>query len=121
MMSDSRLRNISLLIALAGIAIIAVVAFLVKPGITQIGAITDGDVGERIIINGTIADYGTSDGNVFIDVKDETGAIEVVMFERTARGRDVYSLSNNDAVIVEGQINIYKGRLEVIADSIVRG
>ncbi len=119
MISDDKLKKISLLVTLFGMIMIYIVT-LVSPQQVLIRDIKESNAGKQVAINGTIADYRTSDGNLFLKVNDGTGIMYVVMFERTARNRDVYLLKKNDIVLVEGQINIYKDGLEIVANSIIK-
>lgn len=121
MISDSRLRKISLAIALIGIALIFATASLSEPQRIAIADITDRDSGRIVSITGTISSYNTKDGHVFLTVTDGTWNMTVVMFERTARSYpDVYQLKKYDNVTVKGQINIYKSELEIIANTVAK-
>ena len=116
MISDQKLGKLSLSIAIAGVILIYASAALIGSVEMKIGNITDKDVGKNVVINGTITSYSVNGGNVFIKLSDNTGNMTVVMFERTAQGQA--KLNNGDGVLVEGQVNVYKSELEVIAKSI---
>ena len=117
MISDKKLKIISLIISLVGIITIYAVSIFAGHAFVQIGTISTDDAGRHVVINGTITDYRTSNGNMFFKIDDGTGKIQVVMFERIARNQNV-ALKENDMVLVEGQINIYKDELEIVANSI---
>lgn len=118
MISDKRLKIISLVVSLAGIFIIFLVSMFTGHAIVDIGSITEDDVGKYVMVNATIGGVSLNNGNLFIEIYDGTGKINAVMFERTARGMDLYSFKEKDSVLVEGQVNTYKGKLEIIASSI---
>lgn len=121
MISDQKLTKISLFTALIGIVMIYVVTVFVGPQNMSIKDIKESDVGKQVTLNGTVFSMSENNGNVFIDLQDSTGNITVVMFERTARGqKNVYTLKNDDKIIVEGQVNVYKNELEIIANKISR-
>ena len=117
MIKDEKLKIVSLAVALAGLALIFIVSAFTGPQSVEISGITENDAGRIVLVNGTINSYSTSNGNIFIDFGDDTGTINVVMFERTGRGH-AYSLKNGDNVTVTGQVSIYKNELEIIANSI---
>ncbi|MFA4819491.1 MAG: OB-fold nucleic acid binding domain-containing protein [Candidatus Aenigmatarchaeota archaeon] len=116
MISDQKLGKLSLLITIIGIIMIYTSAVLIGSAEMKIGNITDHDVGKNVLVNGTIVSYNVNNGNIFIRLSDSTGNITVVMFERVARAQA--ELNNGDTILVEGQINVYKNELEIIAKSI---
>jgi DNA/RNA endonuclease YhcR with UshA esterase domain len=69
-----------------------------------------------VLINGTALSVSESNGNIFIKLSDGTGNLTVVMFERTARGIEIPNEGDN--ITVTGQVNTYKGEVEIIANSI---
>lgn len=115
MISDQKLGKMSLLIAVVGIIMIYASTILIGSAEMKIGNITGQDVGKNILVNGTVVSYNVNNGNIFIKLSDNTGNITVVMFERTARNQE---LNNGDIILVEGQVNVYKSELEIIANSI---
>ena len=118
MISDKNLKVLSFCISLVGIIIIYIVSVLTGQIFVEIGTVTESDIGKYVAINGTITSLSTNNGNVFIEINDNTGNITAVIFERTARTVDIYNFKEGDTVFVEGQINIYKGELEIVANSI---
>lgn len=116
MISDKNLGKLSLLAAIIGIVMIYVATIIAGPLAMKIGDITDRDAGKNVVVNGTVTSYNVNNGNIFIRLSDDTGNITVVMFEREARGQP--KLNSDDIIVVEGQVNIYKSELEIIAKSI---
>ncbi|MBS3051003.1 MAG: exodeoxyribonuclease VII large subunit [Candidatus Aenigmarchaeota archaeon] len=119
MISDEKLVKISLLIAILGVAMIYLSIALIGPQSIVIGDISKNDTGKQVTLSGTVNSYSIVNGNIFITLGDVTGNITVVMFERTARGqKEVYELKENELITVDGQINVYKNELEIIANKI---
>ncbi len=119
MISDEKLKRISLVLALVGLVLIYVVVLLIEPQIVAVKDLDEKDVGKQVLLNGTILSYRTSDGHVFIEVTDGTGNITTVMFERAARNQKrVYDLKKGDKITVNGQVSVYKSEIEIIANSI---
>ncbi|HIG96788.1 MAG TPA: exodeoxyribonuclease VII large subunit [Candidatus Aenigmarchaeota archaeon] len=115
MISDQKLGKLALLIAIVGIIMIYISTLLLGSAEMKIGNITSRDVGKNVLVNGTITSYNVNNGNIFIRLSDDTGNMTVVMFERTSNGQ---KLNNGDIILVEGQVNVYKSELEIIAKSI---
>ena len=120
MIRDKKLKLMSLVVSLVGIVIIYIVSMLAGKVVVQIGTISNDDVGKYVIANATINSISTNNGNTFLEIHDSTGKINVVVFERTSRNLNMYNFKEGDTVLVEGQINTYKGGLEIIANSIKR-
>ena len=118
MITDEKLAKISLVLAVIGIIAIYLSITLPGPERLKIESIDEKDSGRLVSVNGTINSISASNGNIFIGLEDATGNITVVMFERTARGQKVYELQENDSVVVDGQVGIYKSELEIIASKI---
>lgn len=120
MISDEKLAKLSLVLAAAGIVSIYLSIALIGPQETAIGEIDTTDIGKQVSVAGTVNSFNTKDGNIFITLGDGTGNITIVMFERTARGQRI-ELNEHDYIEVEGQVNVYKNELEIIANSISKG
>ncbi len=118
MISDKKLMRLSLLIALVGILMIFLAGQLAVQSI-PISRIKAGDTGKQVLLSGTVSEYRNSNGNIFFELSDGTGSITVVMFERTARNK-VLEFQDGQNVTVQGQVNLYKNELEIIANSITK-
>ncbi len=110
-------KELSLIVAIIGIVMIFAVSVFIEPEQVPIGSIEFSDSGRHVIINGTISEMSVSGGHIFLTVEDSTGSILVVMFERDAN-QDVYNMKAGNNVVIEGQINVYKNELEIIARDI---
>ncbi|EGP5302135.1 hypothetical protein EAC14_13575 [Enterococcus faecium] len=88
--------------------------------------ITSSNVGEEVVIKGKISDIYTSNSdNVFFELSDNTGSIKSVMFSNynnkyEARKSLLEKAGDNESLnlVVEGEINIYKGDLQVIVNKV---
>lgn len=119
MITDEQIQKIALAMAVIGIAGIVAVSQLTGPEKLAVNAVTDNKIGRVVELSGTIASYFSKDGHVFIDLQDETGIVQIVMFERTARGqKEVYELKKGDNVTVTGKVLLYRSEIEVQADAI---
>ena len=116
-MNDEQIRKTALVMALIGIAGLYAVSFIIGPQDFAIGDIGTDDVGKQVVVQGVIVSGRVSEGNIFLEIGDQTGSIDIVMFERTARGKTI-NIGEGIEVEVTGQINFYKGGLEIIATTI---
>ena len=88
--------------------------------ITQISAINKAFLNKTVKIEGIIAHLAkTKKGHIFITVKDDSGAISVLLFSTIVkqlkeRGMDPTAIEVNDKIKVKGVVREYEGRLEVI-------
>jgi exonuclease VII large subunit len=120
MIKDEKLRKICFLAIIIGLTGMIAIGQICGPEKVPIGHITDKKIGLNIETSGTISAFSVNkDNHIFIDLKDDSGAISMVMFERTARGqKEVYNLSKGRNVTVIGKVALYKSELEIQADSI---
>ncbi len=102
------------------ICIILLYVFVTQVGYTHvnIGDIDRSFVGKAVNITGEVSDL-TKKGNLFFDIEDKTGSIKVVLWEDTAEvlemnGVNVYEIEEGDRINIIGNVQIYKGELEVM-------
>lgn len=110
--------KIALLFALAGIAILLVIAATSSPPKKQIGKISFQDTNKKISVSGRVVSVKTydSDKNNFyvITIEDETGRIDAVLSAKNVQ------ISKEEPVSIEGRITNYKNRLQITADKILK-
>ena len=111
-MRDKTFLKIALAWSIIGIFLLILIANYTAPpelNIIELGE----NMGKTVVVDG-IVDKTTYKKEVsFIDLKDSTGKITVVLFDNPAK--KVYA---NDEIKVKGKISEYKGELEIIADEI---
>ena len=119
-MEDRLLAKISLVLAIVGVVALFFVVESIKPRGVRIGEIGYSMVGETIIVNASVKDISSRGGHVFLKLFDGN-QIGAVMFERDARRQpEVYNLSENDFITVVGEVNDYRGDLEIVVKSFKR-
>lgn len=85
----------------------------------KIGEIDKSFVGKTVNITGMITGIFEHNGNMFFDLKDDTGKIKVVLWKDTIEllninNVNVSEISNGNTVNIIGNIQLYKGELEII-------
>lgn len=111
-MNDKKLRMISLIMAVVGAIGLAVASYQNTFAETRIYEISEKMIGKNVAVNGTITSISTRDGNTFITAED-FGSIEIILFDAGLS----YKKGNN--ITAYGKVNVYKNKLEIIAEKIV--
>ena len=117
MITDKQLMKVCIVIAILGFAFLFVVSQFITPEGIKIKDIDDKMIGRIATINGTVNSFSEKDGNIFINLGDDTGNITVVMFQSDAKRFDLSMLKKSSNILVIGKISLYKSELEIIADS----
>ena len=87
----------------------------------EISRITGDFLGRTVSVSGYLASnpYIHEDGHIFLDLKEGTGKIDVVFFEREAVKNPILrTLMKGDNVTVSGKVNEYQNALEIVGTSI---
>jgi len=112
-MQDKVLLKLCLLWALVGIFLLILIANFTQP--PEIKAIQMEDNLDKIVlVKGIVTQITPRDTVTFIDVKDSTGEIKVVLFDK------LNSVNQKECIQVRGRVELYKGELEIIADEIIK-
>ncbi len=111
-MEDKTLIRISFAGAVIGIAIIIVLGQSIDLEESRINSINKFDIGKNVKIKGFIENVKTIGSIRIIELEDDTGKIEVVLF-----GKEGYFKKGNIAEI-EGQVSIREGKIQINADRV---
>ncbi len=120
-MEESGLLKLSLACSLLGLLSIFLVSGQVSENALEIGGVTGDMTGVAAKVCGNITYKHVSKNNhLFFRLTDETGTISVVVFNGTARGMtgNPYSLKEGDNICALGKVGMYKGSVEILADSL---
>jgi DNA/RNA endonuclease YhcR with UshA esterase domain len=104
------------------VSIYFIVLNIHTPGI-NIGEITGSFVGKEVNVTGTVSDvYKHSNGHLFFTLDDGSGSVKIVLWENIVseierRGWDISRIDDGIVVNVVGEVQMYKGELEVIPNS----
>ena len=85
----------------------------------KIGDIDKSFIGKSVNVTGEITETYRDKGNMFFDIKDETGKIKVVLWEDTLElleinNVNVGGIKNGEKINIMGSVQLYKGELEII-------
>ena len=111
MMEDETLMNISLFVASLGIIILLLLAFYDEIPQKSINDITAKDIDTRIKIYGVIKQIYTGNQSMTLKLEQQC-TIDVFVFDKNQ------NLSVGDSVNVDGVVQEYKGKKEIVANKI---
>lgn len=120
-MEQELLTKISLVCSVAGLIALGFVSASVTSNVVKIQTIMPDSIGLVVKVCGAVTQtYTSKGGHVFLDVEDDSGTINVVVFENMAKGLsiDPYELKLGDHVCVRGEVDMYRNELEIIPKEI---
>ncbi|UCC91472.1 MAG: exodeoxyribonuclease VII large subunit [Candidatus Aenigmatarchaeota archaeon] len=118
-MDERNLMKISVI----GVSISLVLLYIVTSQVfsfsVKIGEIDKSFIGKTVNVTGEITRMFQSKGHVFFDLKDDTGKVKVVLWEDTLEFLDINNVNiseirNGKNINIIGDVQSYKGELEVI-------
>lgn len=111
-MKRKQLYKISVFLSVIGLTLMYGSSLYLEPEKFNIGDIDKSQAGKILEIEGSAVNVTESGGNLFMDLKDSTGSIMVVNFDSQT------SITEDSTVIVSGSVELYEGKLEIIARDI---
>lgn len=105
--------RLCLLVSLVGLGIMYAAGEFLEPEKADIGEISENDVGETLVVEGTVADFYSTDTASFFTLEDGSGSISVTDF-------DSRKFDNGERINVSGQVDLYQGDLQIVASEIER-
>jgi DNA/RNA endonuclease YhcR with UshA esterase domain len=112
-MDDSILIKACLIISLIGVFLLFMISDNVNLDYVDIESIKNKDEGRIVRIRGVVKDIKDMDSLMIINVMQEN-MIPVVLFKENNKTK----INTNSFVEIEGEVRIYKGKPEIIADKV---
>jgi len=116
MLSKERLSAIALLAATTGIALLFLLAESFEPKQVKIQDIGNADVGWPVRVNAKIESSYKTGNTLLMQVFDGTGRIKAVAFNVSDEKQA--ALCKSCFASLEGKIQLYKGELEIVVESV---
>lgn len=114
-MRERFLMRISFMGSIIGLIAIYMIVSQMDYSSVKIGSITGEMIGETINITGAVRDvFVHEDGHIFVSLFDDTGEIKVIIWSDTAKELSE-TIEKGKYVNFIGNVNLYKGELELIA------
>lgn len=111
-MKDSTLIKLCLSISIIGLILLSLYAETVEASKIELSKIEE-HLGKTITTSGTVKKITEKEGVSFIKISDNSSKTTIVIFDPPK-----LNISQNDQIIVTGQVKIYKSKLEIIAERI---
>ncbi len=112
MISDSKLKKLSFLTALAGVVALYIFSQTTEPYTISIDKIMDSDIGKRVVVEGIVKNIYENSSTLFFDLYGNSHKISAVVF------KNKHTVQENIVVRVTGRVSLYKGRAEIIVEKI---
>ncbi len=118
-MDERNLMKVSVIGVSVSLVLLYIVTSQVFSSSVKIGEIDKSFIGKTVNITGEITGMFQSKGHVFFDLKDDTGKVKVVLWEDTLEFLEINNvniseISNGRNINIIGDVQSYKGELEVI-------
>ena len=109
-MDEKLLLKICISFTIIGLFGIIIIPLISETKLQSISEISNQDLGKKTLISGEIKLKIQKEKLTLLDLKDETGKIEIVFFEAVA-------IKGNKAKI-SGIVNVYQGKLQLKGETI---
>src|SRR3989338_10897020 len=113
-MKESTLFKFALAVSLIGILALLIIVEKIELPLNSINSINDAKKENLIKVKGTIEGIKETPGLFILNVKDETGNIDVLVFKENN-----LNFTKNSLVEIEGTVQENQGKNEVIAKRII--
>lgn len=113
-MDEKTLLKIALTCSIVGIFIVFIFADKLEPSLVNISDVSESFIDQDVKIRGTIVSSRITPSVLMFDVKDETGTIKVVAFDK-----EDFESGEGQLVEVLGNVKEYKGVLEIEAKKVI--
>lgn len=119
-MKENQLIKICLVGSIIGIISIYFVSFLFSAEEIKTGEITETFIGRKVKVSGSVDNIRFhNNGHIFFDLKDNTGSIDVVIWEDRVEslklsGTDLSKIENGFGIELTGNVESYKGNLQIV-------
>lgn len=113
-MKESLLIKLCFIFCIIGIITLIVVNKFTSPNRVKVSELEEG-MNFASVLGEINSKYVSRKGTVFLNLKDDTGEIKVVVFKGSV---DVSDINKGDSVEIMGEVQQYKGELEIIAKKI---
>jgi len=111
-MEDKVLLNISLIITFAGIITLLILSYYDRIPEKNFNEITSSDAGSSVKVQGTVRQVYMHNNSMSLKL-EQTCLMDVMIFDKGN-----YSVGDN--LTVQGAVQEYNGRMEMVADKIVK-
>lgn len=113
-MEEKTLLKIALVCSIFGILIVFIFADKLEPPLVNISDISKSYIDRDVKIHGNIISSKVTSSVIILDVKDDTGIIKVVAFDK-----EEFEADKNQEAEIFGSVKDYNGVLEIESKKII--
>lgn len=114
-MKEKTLLQISILCSILGLMLLFYLSETVELSQTDINKITPEDIGKNVKVCGKIDSRTISKNqHVLIKLQDNSGVIDLVVFNNTAESLDAYKINKGVYLCFVGTVDKYQGKLGIV-------
>ncbi len=113
-MEEKTLLKIALVCSIVGVFIIFIFADRLEPSLINISGISQSLIDKDVKIQGVVSSFRITSSVLMLDVRDETGTIKVVAFDK-----EDFEADKSQVIEVIGTVKKYNGVLEIEAKNIL--
>ncbi|UCG94986.1 MAG: OB-fold nucleic acid binding domain-containing protein [archaeon] len=119
-MDDRNLLKLCIFCSILGLVILFVGVQQVEAKVTDIGSISEGEIGKLVSVEGTVYSSYYNGEHLFFTLEDRTGRIKVVVFENLIDrlNIDPRGIKKGIELRVDGEVEKYRGELEILPERI---
>lgn len=122
--TQKTLRMVAITCSLLGLLLLFLISQTLQLQETKIKDITIDDLGKKVRVCGIIENkFVSQNNNLFFDLKDGSGKIKAVVFNKTIHQMKKFKLNlsklkNGDSLCLLGEVNEWNYELEIITKKI---
>ena len=113
-MKEKDLLKVSLIFSLIGILLLFILTYEMKVNFYEINSLSKDNLDSAVRIKGVVESFAETPGLYLVNLKDDTGAITVVIFKD-----EPLNLQEGLELEVVGTVTEYNNKLEIILKEIV--
>ncbi len=110
-MDEGILLKLSFVVTIGGLLLLFGLEQWYIPKLTKVGEISVNDLGKERVIKVSVTKVSLVKENMFLEVSDGTGVLDLVLFRAKEK------VKKGDFLEVEGRVQQYKGKLELIVST----
>lgn len=121
-MDDRTLYYFCLIFSAVGIVSLMVFSSMTSPEKVEVSSIGEDDIGSEVEVRGYIESvYKSEDGDIFFHVKEGKSVIDIALFSEDVKEMGIQEnmIHEDKEVIIEGEVGMYRGELQILPDKIV--
>lgn len=115
-MDENKVLKLSLIISIIGIVVIYSMALVLEAPFVEIVDLNKNMIGEYIKVCGAVTSTHVSEkGTFFLKIKDYK-ELDAIFFKEFVEGLNAYDSEIGEKICIEGNLETYKGELEIIGN-----